>query len=236
RWVVLLGVSIESVVSVMAVRSAVLRSAVVKAAFMTNVMKDAIECPCLVDSELLRSFQRVSASPELTPDLQNITVGSELKPGDEILHDCSSCSCEHGHWNCSLAPCPRDGGFSLWGPWSPCSLSCGGLGQKIRTRSCDQPRPAHGGRACVGPLMDSAYCQTPDCPRETIPTEEPSAPDEDDGFSQWSAWSSCSRSCSDSASPPVKFRTRVCVHKRCSGDAHQERICNLPQCPGKVQC
>ncbi|RXN17958.1 SCO-spondin [Labeo rohita] len=194
------------------------------------------ECPCLVDTDFLTSLQSVSLTPELTPDLQNITLGSELMSGEELMHECSSCSCEHGLWNCSLVPCPRDGGLSPWGPWGPCSLSCGGLGQKSRSRSCNQPSPAHGGRDCDGPLLDTAYCQTPDCPLVTVPTEEPSLPDEDAGFSQWTAWTPCSKTCSDPVSPALKVRTRECVRDRCSGETRQERVCNLPQCPDGGVC
>ncbi|XP_016091061.1 LOW QUALITY PROTEIN: SCO-spondin [Sinocyclocheilus grahami] len=194
------------------------------------------ECPCLVDTDFLTSLQSVSATPDLTPDLQNITLGSELMSGEELMHECSSCSCEHGLWNCSLVPCPRDGGLSPWGPWGPCSLSCGGLGQKTRSRSCNQPSPAHGGRDCDGPLLDTAYCQTPDCPLVTVPTEEPSLPDEDAGFSQWTAWTPCSRTCSDPVSPALKVRMRECVHERCSGETRQDRVCNLPQCPDGGVC
>ncbi len=76
-----------------------------------------------------------------------------------------SCSgCEHGRWNCSFEHCPVDGGLSPWGSWSSCSLSCGGLGLKTRTRSCTQPAPAHGGRDCQGPRQETTYCQAPDCP------------------------------------------------------------------------
>ncbi|ROI48994.1 SCO-spondin [Anabarilius grahami] len=182
------------------------------------------ECPCLVDTDFLTSLQSVSVTPELTPDLQNITVGSELMSGEELMHECSSCSCEHGLWNCSLVPCTRDGGLSPWGPWGPCSLSCGGLGQKSRSRSCNQPSPAHGGRDCEGPLLDTAYCQTPDCPHE------------DAGFSQWTVWSPCSRTCNNPVSPAQKFRTRECVDDRCSGKSRQERVCNLPQCPDGGVC
>lgn len=70
----------------------------------------------------------------------------------------------HGRWNCSLEHCPVHGALSSWGPWSPCSLSCGGLGLKTRSRGCTQPAPAHGGRDCQGPRRETTYCQAPDCP------------------------------------------------------------------------
>uniref|UniRef100_A0A3P9CE93 Uncharacterized protein n=1 Tax=Maylandia zebra TaxID=106582 RepID=A0A3P9CE93_9CICH len=55
-----------------------------------------------------------------------------------------------GEWNCSLEHCAVHGALSSWGPWSPCSLSCGGLGLKTRSRGCTQPAPARGGRDCQG--------------------------------------------------------------------------------------
>lgn len=72
--------------------------------------------------------------------------------------------CVHGRWNCSLEHCPVHGALSSWGPWSPCSLSCGGLGLKTRSRGCTQPAPARGGRDCQGPRRETTYCQAPDCP------------------------------------------------------------------------
>uniref|UniRef100_A0A8K9UVC9 SCO-spondin n=1 Tax=Oncorhynchus mykiss TaxID=8022 RepID=A0A8K9UVC9_ONCMY len=182
------------------------------------------ECPCLVDKELLTSIQNVSVTPLLAH--HNLTQGDEFQSGETLsyfLTLLSACSgCQHGLWNCSLEPCPVDGGLSPWGPWSPCSLSCGGLGLKTRNRACSHPAPAYGGRDCLGPQQESTYCQATDCP------------DEDAGFSQWSSWTSCSRSCSDSLTPALKSRQRRCVRPPCSGDTRQEKACNLSQCPGNV--
>lgn len=78
---------------------------------------------------------------------------------------CIPCSgCEHGRWNCSLKHCPVHGGLSPWTSWSSCSLSCGGLGLKTRTRACSQPASAHGGRDCQGPRQETTFCQAPQCP------------------------------------------------------------------------
>ncbi|XP_027005082.2 SCO-spondin isoform X2 [Tachysurus fulvidraco] len=194
------------------------------------------ECPCLVDNKLLTSLQEVSVTPELTPDLYNITMGTELRSGEELMHECSSCLCEHGVWNCSLMPCPRDGGLSPWGPWGPCSLTCGGLGQKVRNRSCSNPSPDYGGQDCVGDLQETAYCQTTDCPVDVLPTVEPSLSDEDLGFSQWTSWSSCSKSCNEDGHPAVKFRKRECISAPCTGQNRQQKVCNLPQCPDGGVC
>ncbi|KAG5268284.1 hypothetical protein AALO_G00210820 [Alosa alosa] len=194
------------------------------------------ECPCLVDRELLTSLQNVSVTPEMTPDLQNLTEGAELMSGEALLYECSNCSCEHGMWNCSLVPCPRDGGLSPWSTWSPCSLTCGGLGHKARQRSCSNPAPAHGGLECHGALEETTYCQAPDCPVVTIPTVEPHLPDEDAGFSKWSSWTPCSKTCTDARTPVLKFRHRECLTAPCSGESRQQKACNLPQCPGVEVC
>ncbi|XP_037347291.1 A disintegrin and metalloproteinase with thrombospondin motifs 13 [Talpa occidentalis] len=55
----------------------------------------------------------------------------------------------HGHW-------------SSWGRPSPCSRSCGG-GVATRRRRCDNPRPAFGGRACVGADLQAEMCHTQAC-------------------------------------------------------------------------
>ncbi|KAK2858572.1 hypothetical protein Q5P01_003192 [Channa striata] len=188
------------------------------------------ECPCLVNSEFLTSLQSVSDTSISSLLLHNISEGMELQSGDTLVHDCSTCDCEHGRWNCSLEHCPVDGGLSHWGPWSPCSVSCGGLGLKSRSRSCTQPSPAHGGRDCQGPRQETTYCQAPDCPVIVGPTEEPILPDEDDGFSLWSLWSPCASTCTDAHSPVMKSRHRQCIQPPCSGRSHQEKACNLPQC------
>uniref|UniRef100_A0A3P8Z7L8 SCO-spondin n=1 Tax=Esox lucius TaxID=8010 RepID=A0A3P8Z7L8_ESOLU len=176
------------------------------------------ECPCVVDKDFLTSVQNVSVTPVLAN--HNLTQGSMFQSGEMFLHDCSACECRHGLWNCTLELCPVDGGLSPWGPWTQCSLSCGGLGLKTRTRACSHPAPARGGRDCLGPRQESTYCQAPDCQ------------DEDAGFSQWSSWTSCSRSCSDSLTPALKSRRRHCVRPHCSGETLQQKACNLPQCPG----
>uniref|UniRef100_A0A8C9YIB5 SCO-spondin n=1 Tax=Sander lucioperca TaxID=283035 RepID=A0A8C9YIB5_SANLU len=171
------------------------------------------ECPCLVDKEFLASLQSVSVSP-------HILLGTTPHCSSPLF--CSTC--EHGRWNCSLEHCPVDGGLSPWGPWSPCSLSCGGLGLKSRYKSCTQPAPAHGGRDCQGPRQETTYCQAPDCPG----TE--ASLDEDAGFSPWSLWSPCTKTCTDALSPAMKSRYRQCIRPPCSGSSHQEKACNLPQC------
>lgn len=55
-----------------------------------------------------------------------------------------------------------------WGPWSSwgsCSKTCNG-GQMRRYRTCDNPRPANGGRACAGADTQIQRCSTANCPGE----------------------------------------------------------------------
>lgn len=44
---------------------------------------------------------------------------------------------------------PRNGAWTPWTTWAPCSTSCG-VGFQVRQRSCSNPAPRHGGRVCVG--------------------------------------------------------------------------------------
>uniref|UniRef100_A0A673VT21 Peptidase M12B domain-containing protein n=1 Tax=Suricata suricatta TaxID=37032 RepID=A0A673VT21_SURSU len=60
----------------------------------------------------------------------------------------------HGHW-------------SSWGPPSPCSRSCGG-GVVTRRRQCSNPRPAFGGRACVGADLQAEMCNTQACEKTQL--------------------------------------------------------------------
>ena len=63
---------------------------------------------------------------------------------------------------CDNGPCVIDGGYSDWGNWSMCNKLCGG-GKQTRTRKCDNPVPANGGKDCVGPSTESRNCNTQEC-------------------------------------------------------------------------
>ncbi|XP_061624718.1 hemicentin-1 isoform X2 [Phyllopteryx taeniolatus] len=58
-----------------------------------------------------------------------------------------------------------NGGYSNWQDWGPCSSLCG-QGFQERVRLCNNPEPAHGGRSCSGPSIDSRKCQAGLCPGE----------------------------------------------------------------------
>ena len=55
---------------------------------------------------------------------------------------------------------PVHGGWSVWGPWSECSASCGYGGTILRTRACDDPAPLHGGQTCLGSEEETEDCDT----------------------------------------------------------------------------
>ncbi|XP_053322587.1 SCO-spondin-like [Spea bombifrons] len=202
------------------------------------------ECPCVLTEESVQGLRNRSANPRdetplFTSHGVRVAVGEEMMPGEKVLHECSSCTCDNGRLNCSFVSCPVDGGLSPWGPWTPCSVSCGGLGNMTRSRECSDPAPANGGRACEGPVIDIKYCQTPECEDLVGPTQEPKSdiagPEE--GFGPWSPWTPCSKTCTDSAAPAVKTRSRFCHGGwNCSGELFQERECNLAQCSDAEPC
>ena len=56
-----------------------------------------------------------------------------------------------------------DGGFSLWSDFGMCNKKCGG-GTQLRTRTCTNPRPAHGGKECDGHRVETRLCNNKKCP------------------------------------------------------------------------
>ncbi|XP_069119934.1 uncharacterized protein [Argopecten irradians] len=63
---------------------------------------------------------------------------------------------------CEEINCPIDGGWSKWSDFGPCSVTCG-QGHQIRTRTCDNPSPKHGGRGCDGEGRDGKACKETEC-------------------------------------------------------------------------
>ncbi|EDO49202.1 predicted protein, partial [Nematostella vectensis] len=63
---------------------------------------------------------------------------------------------------CNSKPCPVDGGFSEWGNYTECSVTCGG-GTQMRLRTCTNPQPANGGRPCLGETTETKDCNLQPC-------------------------------------------------------------------------
>ncbi|XP_078617535.1 uncharacterized protein LOC144885488 [Branchiostoma floridae x Branchiostoma japonicum] len=110
--------------------------------------------------------------------------GADCVGPDEEVQDCDT-----------GVPCPVDGEWSDWSPWSGCSVTCGS-GTQTRDRSCTNPAPAHGGADCVGPDEEAQDCDTGvPCPV-------------DGEWSYWSPWSGCSVTCGSG----TQTRDRSCTN------------------------
>jgi len=51
-----------------------------------------------------------------------------------------------------------NGGFGSWTKFGECSETCG-EGSQLRTRMCNKPRPAHGGKTCSGSIVNRRSCK-----------------------------------------------------------------------------
>uniref|UniRef100_A0A8D2QGX1 ADAM metallopeptidase with thrombospondin type 1 motif 14 n=1 Tax=Zonotrichia albicollis TaxID=44394 RepID=A0A8D2QGX1_ZONAL len=82
--------------------------------------------------------------------------GTECSPGKW---------CFKGHciWKTSEQPYSQDGSWSSWSKFGSCSRTCGG-GVRSRSRSCDNPPPAYGGRPCPGATYEYQVCNAEECP------------------------------------------------------------------------
>ncbi|XP_078378137.1 uncharacterized protein LOC144661308 isoform X1 [Oculina patagonica] len=121
---------------------------------------------------------------------------------------------------CNEDPCPIDGNWSDWEPWSLCPVTCGG-GQETRKRTCTNPPPAFGGDSCPGEAEESRPCNEEPCPV-------------DGNWSDWEDWSDCPVTCGGG----VQERTRTCTNppaqfggEPCPGDSEETRSCNENPCP-----
>nr|XP_060624827.1 A disintegrin and metalloproteinase with thrombospondin motifs 14 isoform X2 [Anolis sagrei ordinatus] len=72
--------------------------------------------------------------------------------------------CFKGHciWKTSEQPYSQDGSWSSWSKFGSCSRTCGG-GVRSRSRNCNNPPPAYGGRHCPGATYEYQVCNTEDC-------------------------------------------------------------------------
>uniref|UniRef100_A0A8C5CPH8 Thrombospondin 2a n=1 Tax=Gadus morhua TaxID=8049 RepID=A0A8C5CPH8_GADMO len=141
---------------------------------------------------------------------------------DATSNPCSGASIQTR--KCSLGKCDsrvrQNGGWSLWSPWSSCSVTCG-EGQITRIRHCNAPVPQLGGKDCEGSGRETQRCEAQPCPI-------------DGGWGPWSPWATCSATCGGG----IKSRTRVCNSphpqfggRGCVGEDTDSDICNKMGCP-----
>ena len=55
-----------------------------------------------------------------------------------------------------------DGGWSSFGSYGDCSVSCG-AGVSIRSRSCTKPKPSGDGSYCTGDAYETRKCTPSPC-------------------------------------------------------------------------
>ena len=116
---------------------------------------------------------------------------------------------------CQTNLCPVDCRLSSWGPWSPCSLSCGS-GFRSRSRSVVQ-EALYGGLACPTNREHQETCVEEDCAV-------------DGSWTSWSRWAYCSTTCG----PGNRTRSRTCTSPSpqngglpCEGPNHQTSECTI---------
>ncbi|EDV97528.1 GH16920 [Drosophila grimshawi] len=145
--------------------------------------------------------------------------------------NCNNPQPQHGGSSCEgistqVTNCTLHGGWTGWSDWSPCSQTCG-IAVKTRRRTCGNPRPAHGGRMCLGPEHAEMYCShLPPCP-----VAKPTAID--GGWGPWGEWSECSAQCGGG----FRMRRRECDDPRplnggldCPGCRLDYEDCNMQSC------
>ncbi|XP_068104784.1 properdin-like isoform X1 [Hyperolius riggenbachi] len=125
--------------------------------------------------------------------------------------------------------CPRDGDWTEWSAWTPCSVTCK-TGQQERSRTCSNPTPFCGG-SCLGDPKQVQPCDT----NQICPTHGQ--------WGAWGGWEQCSATCVAEGSVifPTQSRFRVCNNpppstsppgNPCPGNRFETRDCtSLPLCP-----
>ncbi|XP_061660878.1 semaphorin-5A isoform X1 [Syngnathoides biaculeatus] len=136
-----------------------------------------------------------------------------IRACDSPAPQCGGQKC-HGI-SAEVANCSRNGAWTPWTSWSPCSTSCG-IGFQVRQRSCSNPTPRHGGRVCVGQNREERYCNEHlPCPPHVY-------------WSAWSAWERCNVPCGGG----IQSRRRTCENgNECPGCGQEFQSCNSQPCP-----
>uniref|UniRef100_A0A7M5VC71 Hemicentin-1 n=1 Tax=Clytia hemisphaerica TaxID=252671 RepID=A0A7M5VC71_9CNID len=120
---------------------------------------------------------------------------------------------------CSEKPCPIDAQWGSWAQWTVCEPNCN-KGYHTRTRTCNNPVAANGGKDCPDKAKNGIEKQQ--CVENILPCPV------DGGFGQWNSWSKCSATCGRG----LTERNRVCNKpeprnggKSCVGAQHEVKEC-----------
>nr|XP_014346874.1 PREDICTED: uncharacterized protein LOC106704361 [Latimeria chalumnae] len=117
----------------------------------------------------------------------------------------------------NLQPCPVNGQWSMWSPWSACIDDCTGI--KKRVRLCNNPPASYEGLPCKGVKEEIAACDSKTCPVHGM-------------WSPWATWTPCPLSCGLA----VISRSRRCDNptpshggQQCIGHGYEEGSCGFPE-------
>lgn len=126
----------------------------------------------------------------------------------------SYCSGNNSQYmSCNLTYCTFIPSWNSWSSWTPCSATCG-LGRQDRLRNCSSSSYNNNAKMCTGARVESRSCYLMDC---VTPQ----------GWSSWSNWTSCSRTCGYG----IQVRSRFCRgNKECRGEGLMVRSCQLKSC------
>ncbi|XP_044166631.1 thrombospondin-2-like isoform X1 [Acropora millepora] len=105
---------------------------------------------------------------------------------------CNAIYCIETFRCCKMKKPVINGGWSDYGDWSACSVTCG-AGQQERVRTCTNPPPSNGGAQCSGSNKETRSCNNGPCKV-------------DGGWSDFGVWSKCSGSCG------IMTRRRTCTN------------------------
>ncbi|XP_078615239.1 uncharacterized protein LOC144884129 isoform X2 [Branchiostoma floridae x Branchiostoma japonicum] len=128
---------------------------------------------------------------------------------------------------CKQRPaCAVDGGWTQWGAWSACSVTCS-VGRRVRRRSCTNPAPRYSGRQCAGADAEQQKCgeHNPECYGAGAVNSV---------WGEWSEWSECSNTCGVGK----RYRRRQCGRRdgqACSGESVEQQPCMVEACTAEVE-
>jgi Thrombospondin type 1 domain len=126
---------------------------------------------------------------------------------------------------CNQLACPVNGGWGKFSGWSKCPKCIQENSSEVpvmskRERKCESPVPQNGGIGCSGDDTEEIECKVEFCPVKG-------------GWSDWTTWSSCSKTCGDGH----RIRKRFCnspVPKHngtaCDGENVEYEKCRMQPC------